>query len=498
MRVKGVGLIAMVAWGVCAAEPSSVMSEAYWKLWNADVQAKIDRDIEQNRKADAMLKLTDVTSGTEVKIDQLTHDFIFGAHIFNFNQLGKDEYNRKYKELYGTLFNSATIAFYWKKFELEPGKPRFAEEQRDTETYWNSVKEPKKETHWRRPASDPVVAFCESKGIRLHGHTMTWGNKTWHYPEWVYEQFCPADEKAKITALGKDGLAKLSPAEIAALVPIYTKELNRLFAKRVVELAQHYQGRIDSWDVVNESATDFMKGNMIPGNAICKSVYGWMPGDYTYHSFKIADREFPKEVFLNINDYLNNAAYAAQVIDLRARGCRIDIMGSQMHLFNPKQCLDIAEGKPIESPDVVWKRMETISQAGLPIHLSEITITSPNNDARGQAIQAIIARNLYRLWFSVKPMMGITWWNVVDDCGAPGEPSVSGLFSRDMEPKPSYFALNKLINEEWKTRLTLKAGDQGTVAFRGFKGSYRVSWQDASGHAKEKTFHLAKDGDGIR
>ena len=142
--------------------------------------------------------------------------------------------------------------------------------------------------------------------------------------------------------------------------------------------------------------------------------------------------------------------------------------------------------------------METISQAGLPIHLSEITITSPNNDAHGQAIQAIIARNLYRLWFSVKPMMGITWWNVVDDCGAPGEPSVSGLFTRDMEPKPSFFALNKLINEEWKTRLTLKAGDQGTVAFRGFKGSYRVSWQDASGHAKEKTFHLAKDGDGIR
>lgn len=25
-------------------------------------------------------------------------------------------------------------------------------------------------------------------------------------------------------------------------------------------------------------------------------------------------------------------------------------MGSQMHLFNPKQCLDIAEGKDIELP----------------------------------------------------------------------------------------------------------------------------------------------------
>ena len=61
------------------------------------------------------------------------------------------------------------------------------------------------------------------------------------------------------------------------------------------------------------------------------------------------------------------------------------------------------------------------------LHLSEITITSPGNDTKGQQIQAVIAQNLYRLWFSCKNMMGITWWNIVDDCGAPGEPSVSGL-----------------------------------------------------------------------
>jgi hypothetical protein len=94
-------------------------------------------------------------------------------------------------------------------------------------------------------------------------------------------------------------------------------------------------------------------------------------------------------------------------------------------------------------------------------------------------------------------MMGITWWNVVDDCGAPGEPSVSGLFSRDMQPKPAYFALDKLINGEWKTRLTLTAGEGGRLAFRGFKGKYRAAWRDASGAEKSAEFHLAKDGDGL-
>ena len=492
-----IGVLGLSGWVACGAELDGVMSEAYWKLWNPEVQARIDRDIEKYRKADATFVLEGVAPGVDVKVEQLSHDFIFGAHIFNFNQLGSFERNRKYKELYGTLFNSATIAFYWKKFEMEPGKLRFAEEERDTEAYWNSVKEPKKEPHWRRPATDPVVAFCEGKGIRLHGHPITWGNKTWHYPEWLMERNCPAEEKAEIQKLGKDGLQKLSPAEIAALLPVYTREINRRFTTRVEELARHYQGRIHSWDVVNESATDFSKGMMIPGDVICKSRYGLMPGDYTFASFQVAQREFPGTVKLNINDYLNTEAYVRQVKDLMARGCRIDIMGSQMHLFNPRQCLDIAAGKPIESPDQVWSKMALLSQAKLPIHLSEITITSPGGDEKGCKIQAVIARNLYRLWFSIERMMGITWWNVVDDCGAPGEPSVSGLFTRDMQPKPAFHALDKLIQSEWKTKLTCKTGPDGRIAFRGFKGRYRVSWRDAAGQTHSRGFHLSKDGDGI-
>lgn len=492
-----IGLISLVGWLVYGAEQNEVMSDAYWKLWNPEVQRKIDLDILQNRQADAELKLEGVPAGAEVRVEQLSHDFIFGAHIFNFNQLGTFERNQKYKALYGTLFNSATIAFYWKKFEMQPGEPRFAEKEWDTEAYWNSAKDPKNEPHWRRPASDPVVAFCESKGIRLHGHTMIWGNRDWHHPEWLYEKFCPADEKEKIVKLGKEGLNKLSPAEIAALLPVYTREMQRLFEKRIVELADHYAGRLQSWDVANESATDYGLGRMIPGDSICKSHYGLMPGDYTWHAFKTADRVFPKSVVLNINDYANNAKYAEQVKDLQARGCRIEIMGSQMHLFNPQQCLDIASGKPIESPQQVWKKMETIGMAGLPIHLSEITITSPGSDERGWEIQAVITRNLYRLWFSIKPMMGITWWNVVDDCGAPGEPTISGLFTRDMEPKPSFYALDKLINHEWKTRITVKAGVDGVVKFRGFKGQYCVTYTDASGTSRRVMFRLTKDGDGI-
>ncbi len=473
------------------------MSDKYWRMWNKDVQARIDRDIEANRKADGRFTPQGLRPGVEVKVEQLEHEFIFGAHIFNFDQLGTDERNRKYKELFGTLFNSATIAFYWKQFEMEEGKPRFKGEFRDSAAYWNAVAEPKNEPHWRRPATDPVVEFCESKGIRLHGHTLTWGNRKWQIPEWLLDKM-PAQFRRKCLqdsgnhSAFYDAFAGFTPPQIEELLPEYVSTLNALMAKRIMDIAIRYKGRLHSWDVVNESATDFEKGNMVPGDGVCKSWYGLMPGDYTYRSFKIADGIFPKEVKLNINDYNLGQCYASQVDDLLKRGCKIDIMGAQMHLFNPKTCLEIAAGESeVQSPASVRETFERISKPGLPIHLSEITITSPDNDERGQAIQAIIARNLYRLWFSLKPMMGITWWNVVDDCGAPGEPSVSGLFSRDMAPKTAYFALERLINHDWRTNDAVKAGKDGSVEFRGFRGRYKLSWTDASGEVKSEIVKLS-------
>lgn len=475
-----------------------MISEGYWKLWNQDVQRQIDENIEKNRQAEANIALKNVPAGTEVKVEQISHDFVFGAHIFNYDQLGNDERNEKYKKLYGTLFNSATIAFYWKQFEMEEGKPRFRAEYRDTAEFWNKCQEPKGHPHWRRPATDPVVDFCLKKGIRLLGHTLVWGNHTWQIPDWLIN-LIPFDylKKANLEREANGRLSGSATApvfgnmtadEFADANPEYTALINALTAKRIMEIAVHYGDKIHSWDVVNESATDFGDNRMVPGARICKSVYGVMPGDYTYRSFKVADSVFPPQVKFNINDYNLQQCYVDQIADLRQRGCRIDTVGAQMHLFNPQVCLDIADGKSdVQSPEKVMETMQRISKAGLPIHLSEITITAPNNDERGQAIQAVMARNLYRLWFSIKPMMGITWWNVVDDCGAPGEPSVSGLFSRDMEPKPAYHALNELINKEWQTNTMAKVDKKGEIAFRGFRGSYRISWKDSSGKKHSQT-----------
>ena len=121
-----------------------------------------------------------------------------------------------------------------------------------------------------------------------------------------------------------------------------------------------------------------------------------------------------------------------------------------MHLFQPRQVEEIAQGSELRSPAQVRAQIAAAhARPGLPIHLSEITIS------------------------------------------APGEPSVSGLFHRDMTPKKSYFALDRLVNDEWRTRLTAKAGADGSVSFRGFRGRYRLSWRDASGAPRAADATLA-------
>ena len=116
-----------------------VRSDAYMALWNAGEQARIDADIARYRQADAVLPLDGVAPGTRVEVVQETHAFRFGANIFNFNQLGTTARNDRYKALFGTLFNAATIPFYWKTFEPEPGAPRFAGDERDSEMFWKVI-----------------------------------------------------------------------------------------------------------------------------------------------------------------------------------------------------------------------------------------------------------------------------------------------------------------------------------------------------------------------
>jgi len=72
---------------------------------------------------------------------------------------------------------------------------------------------------------------------------------------------------------------------------------------------------------------------------------------------------------------------------------------------------------------------------------------------------------------------------------------VSVLMTKDLERKPSYDALDELINHEWKTK-TVVCVKNGKVAFRGFRGKYRLTWKCVE-CGKRHSHHVVLMGDGI-
>lgn len=495
----------------------SVMSDEYWAIWNDGVQAKIDADIEKNRKADASFEVS-APDGAEVSVDQLSHEFRFGAHIFNFNQLGKKEYNDAYKASYGDggLFNQATVAFYWKEYEPLPGRLRAGGDYEDTERFWNSISRAEAMDHpfWRRPAPGPVIDFLKSKEVRIHGHILIWGSAK---PDWVYDWYCPEDEKRAYDALGiprrsakgippsgnwsggynifwrrkwQEAYKFADELQLAEMAPTFAKNMRKLFRKRIFDVAGAFGEVVDSWDVVNESSQDWIKyrksRTRLP---VWKSNYGLMPGDYPLDALLDAKEAFPPAANLAINDYNISEDFLSQVKDLDANGVKIDIVGCQMHIFNTNNSMRLSRGATdvnwVGTPETIRARLDMMARTGRPLHVSEVTIAAPGEDARSKQIQAILTRNIYRAWFSHPKTMGITWWNTVDGGAVKGEPLVSGLFSPDMKRKPVYDALDDLINREWKTKTTARASG-GKVAFRGFRGRYRLSWKDAGGAERTK------------
>ena len=410
----------------------NVMSDKYNAYWNDSIQQVIDANIEKYRKADATIVLENVKPGTEVTIKQTSSDFLFGSNSFQFDQFDTPEKNQKYRNVFGDLFNAATVAFYWKTLEPEKGHPRYT-----ADSPFES----------RRPAPDPVVDYMESRGINMNGHTIIYGLRQYGHPEWM-----PEDRK----------------------------EMEAYFEAHIRELAERYQGRVNRWDVVNE--------------AYDQAERGLMPDDYTYKCYLWAMKYFPDNVQFNSNEtdlsWGATPRYVEQVRNLIDRGIRINNMGIQSHMYTPETAQNVANGADYLTPQRIMSTLDYYMGAERPIHISEVTIPAPDGSEKSQQIQSILVRNLYRIWFSHPAVMGITWWNLVDGGAVPSEPSFSGLFDKDMNPKPAYNVLYDLIHNQWCTNLTLKAPKDGTIQFRGFKGDYLITWKDRKGHEQSMTCHV--------
>ena len=223
--------------------------------------------------------------------------------------------------------------------------------------------------------------------------------------------------------------------------------------QRVRDILQRYGGKVRVWDVVNEpfhcpgislDAPYALVHSLDPGAACTINEYGVMadgcPGVF---------------------DVLSTAA---------KEGVKFDAIGIQAH-----------EPQNMAFPmDQVWMVLDKYASLGKPIHITEFCPCSNNRRILGatwrgtwtEEQQASYAEAFYRTCFAHPAVSAISWFDLCD-IGAWRDGA--GLVRRDMTPKPVYERLAKLIQTEWKTKVSGVTDDQGRFTFRGYLGGYGVS-----------------------
>ena len=412
-----------------------------------EIDARIASGIEQNRKGDCRLRLTDAEgkplAGKTVRVTQKTHDFKYGANIFLLDEFPDDARNAEYRRAFKEYFNLATVPFYWNGLEPERGKPRYA------------IGSPK---IYRRPAPDLCVDYCEQSGIAAKLHCL------------CYEKFNPA------------WIRNLPREETWAL-----------YEKRFAEIAERYAGKLMEFEVINE----IRWANSWHDTCSCVTF----EQGFVDRVFTMADKYFPHETLvINEGNPMPTASafghfdpYYFIIQNLLSRGFRIDKIGLQNHLFvgtttrTPEEYdKDVRRfgNVNLNNPAMYFKALDIYSEFGLPLEITEVTVPTFGEGEEAEQLQADMLRLWYSVWFSHPLVNTVVYWNTADGTAFVDDPAKQiwnennvhgGIFHNDMTPKLAGTALYDLFHKEWHTDLTLTTDENGVASFRGFFGDYEAA-----------------------
>ena len=437
--------------------------EIWFKKIEAQKEAtnsRCERDIEKYRKGDKKLVLKDKYGKTlankKVTIHQKSHDFNFGANIFMLDEFSDEKDNIAYRETFKKYFNTATVPFYWEGIEPEEGKTRYEKDS------------PKV---YRRPAPNLCLEYCNENGISPKLHCLFY-DKYMAIPDWL-----PKNDE---------------------------KKMRELYEKRFSEISERYSGKMMEFEVTNETlCAPYWK---TAGGA---SVLSYKK-DIVEWAFDLARKYFPNDKLV-INECRSRlytiakegyfSKYYLQIEKLLAKGTPIDKIGIQNHIFYG---VNLPEGKePADdkipdyaiyfNPIEYFEGLDYLSEFGLPLEITEVTIPTPGEGEEAELIQADLLETLYTIWFSIPKMETIVYWNIIDKTGYIEKwwnenNCRGGLFHRDFTSKKAAERLYYLINEKWHTDLELTTDENGEIEFRGFYGNYIVEID-----GKEFEFSLHKN-----
>lgn len=276
--------------------------------------------------------------------------------------------------------------------------------------------------------ADKIVAFAQSHGMQVIGHTLCWHEQT---PKWMFE-----DTQGK--PLPRDAALANLKAHIDAVVG-------------------RYKGKVKGWDVVNEAINDGPEPYLRDTPA--RRAIG---DDFVLKAFEFAHQADP-DAELYYNDYNIDRDYKRDralrlVREIRAAGLRIDAVGIQGHwgLDNHNPSLEEIERGIKTFVDDGFKVMITEldvdvlprknKDAGADLSATEAVGLDPYKDGLPDDVQRQLTdryRDLFALLLRYPQVTRITLWGTTDgntwlnDWPVKGRTNHPMLFDRQLQAKPA-------------------------------------------------------------
>lgn len=380
----------------------SVLLAAHATAQDPDILAKItpeaiDARIAEHRMGDLLIT---APPGATVEIEQTRHEFLFGTAIPNhLAEHAEDamtpEERAHYLDILQANFNYAVHenALKWYDTEKAPGVVDYS-------------------------VADRIWEIADSLGIPMRGHTVYWA-KDEFLMDWL-------------KALDNDALRK-------AIVD------------RAISLINHYEGRIDEFDLNNEMLHgDFFRRRL--GYGIISEM-AWM-----------VKAQNPN-ARLYMNDYgivdvgYNAGPYANQIERLLANGVPLDGIGIQAHRS--------VNGDYTNTPYMVQRNLDRFNRFNLPIKITEALFVYDDDETRAAEL-----RKLFPIYFAHPNVEAILMWGFWEK---PHWIPHSAMWKTDFTPTLQAEAYRELVFGEWWTDTDEVADANGEVRIRAFYGDYVIT-----------------------
>jgi endo-1,4-beta-xylanase len=399
-----------------------------------------------HRMANKTIKLVDASGvpvvGKEVTIKQTNHKFLFGCGIFDAIDVANKNvpadrlaFQESKLNMFLDVFNSATLPFYWARFEPELGKPR--------------TKELKATAQW-----------FKERNVAVKGHPLCWHTST---APWLLDMSNEEILKAQFNRIERD--------------------------------VTDFKGLIDTWDVINEVVIMPIFDKYDNGITRISKDLGRVG---IIKEMFAKTREHNPGATLLLNDFNTSINYEILIDGCLQAGIQIDAIGIQSHqhqgYWGREKLEEVLErfshfGLPLHFTE------NTLTSGHLMpaeiVDLNDYQISDWASTPEFEARQAQEVEEMYSILFKHPLVEAITTWSFSDDGAWLGAPA--GFIRKDNSPKPAYELLKKLIKGDWSTHVSGKTDNNGMILLEGFVGEYDLVCGD-----KKASFKLDKDAEAIQ